>query len=187
MKAMTYYGAKELAEGFRTVRKNTLVIAEDIGEQHYGFRATPETRTIGQTLVHIAVSSKFAEQIHAVERRTTMAGFDFMTFFGPMQAAEQASHSKAQVIALLTENGDKFANWLDTLTDEFLGEEVSMMPGTAPAGKSRFEMILGVKEHEMHHRAQLMLLERMVGVVPHLTRQMEARMAEMMKAQQAAK
>src|SRR5579871_5677957 len=183
---MTYYGAKELAEGFRTVRKNTLVIAEDVGEQHYGFRATPETRTIGQTLVHIAVSPKFAEQIHAVERRTTMAGFDFMAFFGPMQAAEQASYTKAQIIALLTENGDRLAKWLDTLSDEFLGEQVSM-PGMTPASKSRFEMLLGMKEHEMHHRAQLMLLERMVGVVPHLTRQMEARMAEMMKAQQAAK
>ena len=31
-------------------------------------------------------------------------------------------------------------------------------------------MILGVKEHEMHHRGQLMVMERMVGVVPHLTR-----------------
>ena len=31
-------------------------------------------------------------------------------------------------------------------------------------------MLLGVKEHEMHHRAQLFLIERMVGIVPHLTR-----------------
>ena len=46
-----------------------------------------------------------------------------------------------------------------------------------PASKTRFEMILGVKEHEMHHRAQLMLIERMLGVVPHLTREMQARIA----------
>ncbi len=38
-------------------------------------------------------------------------------------------------------------------------------------------MILSVKEHEMHHRGQLMLIERMVGIVPHLTREMQARMA----------
>jgi uncharacterized damage-inducible protein DinB len=38
-------------------------------------------------------------------------------------------------------------------------------------------MVLGVKEHEMHHRGQLMLIERMVGIVPHLTRQMQERMA----------
>jgi len=29
----------------------------------------------------------------------------------------------------------------------------------------------------MHHRGQLMMLQRMVGVVPHLTRQMQERMA----------
>ncbi len=45
--------------------------------------------------------------------------------------------------------------------------------------KSRFEMILGVKEHEMHHRGQLMLIERIIGIVPHLTREMQARMAAM--------
>jgi uncharacterized damage-inducible protein DinB len=52
-----------------------------------------------------------------------------------------------------------------------------MRPGMTPAAKSRFEMILSVKEHEMHHRAQLILIERMLGIVPHLTRQMQARMA----------
>jgi uncharacterized damage-inducible protein DinB len=38
-------------------------------------------------------------------------------------------------------------------------------------------MIIGVKEHEMHHRGQLMLIERIIGIVPHLTREMQARMA----------
>jgi uncharacterized damage-inducible protein DinB len=38
-------------------------------------------------------------------------------------------------------------------------------------------MIMSLKEHEMHHRAQLMLIERMIGIVPHLTRQMQERFA----------
>jgi hypothetical protein len=29
----------------------------------------------------------------------------------------------------------------------------------------------------MHHRGQLMLIERMLGIVPHLTRDMQARFA----------
>ena len=51
---MTYYGAKDLASAFRTVRDNTIKIAEDIGEEDYGFRATPENRSIEETLMHIA-------------------------------------------------------------------------------------------------------------------------------------
>ena len=43
--------------------------------------------------------------------------------------------------------------------------------------KSRFEMILSVKEHEMHHRGQLMLIERILGIVPHMTRAAQARRA----------
>jgi uncharacterized damage-inducible protein DinB len=38
-------------------------------------------------------------------------------------------------------------------------------------------MLLAVKEHEMHHRAQLMLIQRLLGIVPHLTRQRDASMA----------
>jgi uncharacterized damage-inducible protein DinB len=60
-----------------------------------------------------------------------------------------------------------------------------MAPGMQPPAKSRFEMLLGAKEHEMHHRAQLMTLQRMIGQVPHLTRQMQERMAAMMAAAQA--
>src|SRR6516164_442063 len=74
---MNLYGPKQLADSMRTVRKNTILIAEDIQEKDYGYRATPGSRS---------------------------------------------------------------------------------------------EMLLGTKEHEMHHRAQLMVIERLLGIVPHLTR-----------------
>ena len=51
-----------------------------------------------------------------------------------------------------------------------------MPPGSQPATKSRLEMLLSTKEHEMHHRGQLMLIERLIGIVPHLTKDMQARM-----------
>ena len=50
-----------------------------------------------------------------------------------------------------------------------------MPPGATPATKSRFEMLLSPKEHEMHHRGQLMLMQRLIGLTPHLTRQMQER------------
>lgn len=62
---MTYYGAKELARSFRTVRDNTIKIAEEIPEEKYGFRPAEGCRSIAETLVHIAVMSRVPEQIHA--------------------------------------------------------------------------------------------------------------------------
>ena len=174
---MNYYGARELAESFRTVRKNTLTIAEEIGEEHYGFQAMPETRTVAQTLVHIAMASRFQQQIHGVEHRTTLEGFDFPAFIKAMRADEQIPRTKAEIVEMLSEGGNRFSEWMEGLSEELLGERVSFPAGATPPSKSRFEMILSVKEHEMHHRGQLMLIERMVGIVPHLTRAFQARMA----------
>jgi uncharacterized damage-inducible protein DinB len=181
---MTYYGAQELAASFRTVRKNTLVIANDIGEERYGFRATPETRTVAQTLVHIAQIYKLQDQVHRVERRTTLEGLDFMGFLGPIIADEETPRTKAEIVTMLEESGERFAGWLGGLSDEFLGERVGMPQGATPPFKTRFEMILGVKEHEMHHRGQLMLMERMIGVEPHLTRERRTFAAAAMAAKQ---
>ena len=179
---MTYYGAKELAESFRTVRKNTIVVAEEIPENQYGFRAAPETRTVAQTLYHVAAVPRVQQQIHAVERRSTLEGFDFPGLIRRLIAEEQTPRTKAQLIALLRDDGERWAAWMEQVSDDFLAERVQYPAGMSPASKTRFEMLIGVKEHEMHHRAQLMLIERMVGIVPHLTRQMQERMAAIAQA-----
>ena len=174
---MNYYGAKDLAESFRVVRKNTITIAEELAEDRYGFRAAPDTRSVGELLSHIALSYNFQYQIHAEERRTTLEGFDFTGLMRRLHGEEKSSRSKAEVLAQLHSTGEKWAGWVSGLTEGFLAEGVSFGPGGAAGSKSRFEMILSVKEHEMHHRGQLMLIERIVGVVPHLTRAAEARRA----------
>jgi len=168
---LNYYGAKQLADSFRTVRKNTLAIAQDIPEDKYSFRAAPHTRSVGEMLAHIAVSNGFQDQVHAQERRTTLAGFDFPALMQKLSAEEKKPRSKQQTIELLKSSGEKWAGWLEGLTDDFLGEQVAMPPGATPASRSRFDMLLSVKEHEMHHRGQLMLIERIIGIVPHLTRE----------------
>jgi uncharacterized damage-inducible protein DinB len=74
----------------------------------------------------------------------------------------------------LKTRGEAFASMAAALTPEILAEVVAFAPPMQPSQKTRFEMLLGVKEHEMHHRGQLMLMERMLGIVPHLTRRRQA-------------
>lgn len=174
---MTYYGAKELARSFRTVRGNTIQIAEDIPENKYDFRPAPDCRTVGQTLVHIAFTSALHLHLHR-NRIADLNGFDFMGFFQPIFAEEGKPRTKAEVVALLKSRGEEFASYLESLSDSFLGETVTQPAGAEPGVKTRFEMLLTPKEHEMHHRAQLMVAERMLGLTPHLTRQMQERMAQ---------
>jgi len=174
---MTYYGGKEMAAAFRTVRKNTILIAEEIPETQYEFRASPDTRTIGQTLVHIAFSPTFQLHVHQ-NRIDNLTKVNFPELFQKLNAEERKPRTKAEIIAVLKSGGDTFAKYVEGLPDSFLAEQVASPPGGEVPSRSRFEMLLGAKEHEMHHRAQLMVLERMIGLVPHLTRQMQARMAQ---------
>jgi uncharacterized damage-inducible protein DinB len=178
---MTYYGGKHLADAFRTVRKNTIAIAQDIPESEYDVRAAPDTRTVSQLLVHLAVSPAWQQELHS-GRVGSLEGYDFAGRFMKDRAEEQVPRTKAQIIEMLQRTGEAFASFLDALSESALSEMVSM-PASQPP-KSRLEMLLSVKEHEMHHRGQLMVIERQLGIVPHLTREREARFAR--PAQQQA-
>ena len=175
---MNYYGAKELAESFRTVRKNTIQIAEEIPEDKYSFKAANDIRSVEKLFTHIALAPGFGYQIHAVEKRTTLEGFNFPALMQQVMAEEAKPRTKAQIVDMLRKEGEKWATFLSGLSEEFLGQVITMPQGGIPPSRTRFDMIASVKEHEMHHRGQLMLIERMIGIVPHLTRQMQERMAQ---------
>jgi len=175
---MTYYGAQELADSFRTVRKNTIRLAEDIPENKYHFAAATDVRNVEKLLTHIALATRFQYQIHGVERRSTLEGFNFPALMQQVMAEEAESRTKDEVIELLRKEGETWANFVSGLPEGFLSQVVIMPQGATPPSRTRFDMILSVKEHEMHHRGQLMLIERMIGIVPHLTRDMQARMAQ---------
>lgn len=168
---MQGYGAANMAASWRTVRKNTIQIAEEIPVEQYGFQASPDTMTVGQMLAHLATSTHWAEQVHFVEKKSEVGMADFGRFFGEGGALAAALTTKEAVVDALITRGEGFALHLDAMTEAQLSEVVTLPGGT----KTRFEMLLGVKEHEMHHRAQLMLMERMLGIVPHLTRARQAR------------
>jgi uncharacterized damage-inducible protein DinB len=167
---MTYYGGKEFADAFRTVRRNTLQIAQDIPDDQYSFRPAADTMSVAEELAHVACSTLWAVQAHAVDKKTHISFEDFGAYMSASAAQEQALTKKKDIVDALIKNGEEFAIFLDTLTEEQLAERVSFPPPVKPSTKSRFEMLLGVKEHEMHHRAKLMVVERLLGIVPHLTR-----------------
>jgi uncharacterized damage-inducible protein DinB len=166
---MTVYGAAELANAFRVVRKNTVQVAEDIPEDKYDFIAAPGVQSVSQMLRHILASPMLYEELHKANGITEAGAFDFHAAFGRMQAEEAKPLSKAEIVTKLKSDGERFASWLESMPSDFLAERLAGPPGQP--SRTRLESLLSPKEHEMHHRAQLMLVERMIGVVPHITRQ----------------
>jgi uncharacterized damage-inducible protein DinB len=168
---MNLYGPRQLAESMRMVRKNTIQIAEDIPEKDYNYRPTPESRSVLETLVHIASLSRFDRIVHEEQHLSSLEGFDFGALFKG-EAEEKRIRAKSDVVALLLTQGDRWCQWLEGLPEPLLSEHVRQPGGVL---KTRFEMLVGTKEHEMHHRGQLMVIERLLGIVPHLTRGRQSR------------
>ena len=168
---MTYYGSKQLADSFRTVRGNTLTVANEIPEDKYAYKATADVMSVGELLAHLAVSPMWHIEVHGNKMSKIEHAF-FAERLRTAEMEEKALRSKSDIIKALTENGETFASFLESLDEATLAQQVQLPMGD----KSRFEMLLGAKEHEMHHRGQLMLIQRLLGQVPELTRRRQARM-----------
>ncbi|MEZ5293446.1 MAG: DinB family protein [Vicinamibacterales bacterium] len=183
---MTYYGSAHMAEAFRTVRRNTIQTAQDIPADKYDQPMADGMMTVAAVLAHLAASTNFHRMVHGVDAKTHLSFEDFGAYMAQAKQIEASLTTKDAIIAALTTRGEEFAAFLDSLTEEQLAQHVTFPPPLQPPSKSRFEMLLGAKEHEMHHRAQLMVAQRAMGVTPHLTRRRQEAMAARAAAAQPA-
>ena len=182
---MIGYGATDLANSFRTVRNNTVQVAEDIPDDKYEFVAAPGVQSVADLFRHLIGSPMMQEDMHRERRLTTLKGYDFGAIHGRANAEGKKAGPKAAIIARLRSEGERLAKWMESLDDKFLSETFTDVTGQNP--RTRFEALLAIKEHEMHHRGQLMLIQRMIGVVPHLTRQREERIRQRQAVASAAR
>ena len=163
---MSLYGVRQLAASMRAVRQNTILIAGDIPESSFAFRATPQTRSVAETLIHIAWLGTADRFMHEERRLDSLDGFDFPALLEKSASEEKVARSRAEIIELLRVEGDRAAQWVEALPDAFMSERVRLPGG---GSVTRFEMLLGTKEHELQHRAQLTVIERLLGIVPRFT------------------
>jgi uncharacterized protein YndB with AHSA1/START domain/uncharacterized damage-inducible protein DinB len=160
------YGLRQLVDSMRAVRANTILIAGDIPASKYDFRPMPASRSIAETLVHIAWLATSDRVLHEENRLDSVEGFDFPALLRTSEVEEKRPRSKAEIIELLRTEGERQARWIEGLPQAFLAERVQLPGGAAV---TRFEMLLATKEHELQHRAQLTVIDRMIGVVPRFT------------------
>jgi uncharacterized damage-inducible protein DinB len=169
---MSFYGIRELADSFRAVRRNTIQTAEEIPEASYDYRPAAESRSVAETLVHIAWLGAGDRFMHEEARIASFAQFDLAAFLDTSVTEELRGRSKAEIIEYLRTEGERWAEWLEQTPEAFLSEMVVLPDGTSA---SRFVLLLGSKEHEIGHHAQLTVIQRLLGLVPHFTRSLPAR------------
>ena len=146
---MHEYGGKEMAEAFRTVRKNTIQIAEDIPEDQYGYRVTPDVQTVAEELAHVAASTWWAHQVHRDDKKTFITFEDFGAIMAKTAEIEQKLKTKPQIVEALRKNGEEFAHLLESLTrfEPFVTDSPSR-----PTLKSRLKQIPKTSPPRTHAR-----------------------------------
>src|SRR5258705_5591385 len=122
---MTYYGGKELAAAFRTVRKNTIQIAQDIPEDKYDFKPAPDSRSVRQTLAHIATLTTFPMMLHG--ERIPIVKIDFAEYMQKVGAEEARPRTKAELVSLLQEYGARLAAMLESLQEPYFTEVITFL------------------------------------------------------------
>ena len=81
---------------------------------------------VGSTLVHIALAPQVARTGSWQRAAHHARRIRFPGFIRKIMAEEQTPRDKKQIVALLQADGERFAKWLDSLSDDFLGESVAI-------------------------------------------------------------
>jgi hypothetical protein len=163
-------------ESFRTVRTNTIHIARDIPADQYGFRAAEVFPTVLELFRNIVSITEFMS--------TVALNADPISITPETRAAVRAAHTWTHPDTLI--DPDTVAAALTASMQEITrraqaaGSAHYATSVVAPDGieKNRLWILNTAKEQEMVIRGQLLLIERMLGIVPHTTRLAQAREAE---------
>jgi hypothetical protein len=137
----------ETKQAYTGVKNNLTKAAEKMPEDAYGFKASPDVRTFGELIGHIATS----------QMRTCSAVNGEMK-----QSSAGAAQSKAELVAALKDSFAECDKAYDALTD---ATATQMIKG--PRGeRSKLGMLVGNITHDNEEYGYLAVYMRLKGVVP---------------------
>src|SRR5215472_8878744 len=108
----------------RSVRRHTITIAEDIPEESYDYRPAAGSRSVRETLLHMASMTQFDLRVHGEERLNSLEGFDFRAFFASLPTQEKLGLSKAEIVASLRDEAERWCAFVERIPLSVLAEKV---------------------------------------------------------------
>jgi len=163
----------KLVETWREVRSGLIEEAAQIPAEQFSFRATQETRSVTELLQHIIESQKvLAGEACRPETNLMRQSFvDHIKEYAPEVGAikdkngllESMRSSMDLTEATIRSHADK----LDDSMRRFDGREMS-----------KLDFLNFVVAHEMYHRGQFTVYERLLNIEPALTRRFKKLFAQ---------
>ncbi len=154
-----------LVESWREVRAGFIEEASQIPADQFSFRATPNTRSVGGLLQHVVESQKMliGEACRAETNLMRQSFADHIKEYAPEVATVDDKNGLLELLrssmetseATIRAGGEK----LKETMRRFDGKEMT-----------KLDFLNFAVAHEMYHRGQLTVYERLMNIEPALTR-----------------
>jgi uncharacterized damage-inducible protein DinB len=147
-----------LRSNWNSVKKNIKESAEMMPEEHYGFKPTPDVRSAGEILAHVAGAS----YEFCASAKNEKAPFHEDSFEGKMT-------TKAQIVKVTNDAIAYCDAAFAAVTDANAGEKVQAAFG-GTGQTTRAASLVGQIGHDNEHYGNLVTYFRLKGLVPPSSR-----------------
>ena len=147
---------KQAAALLRMERHFLQNIIKDFREEHADFQPAEGMMTVAQQISHIAVTVAWF--------REAAFGTGFDTDWAKMRVEYMYPRTLAEAVALLDETYNNYATLLETLSEADL--TVMLPPNPIVGEVPRFTLIHTQADHTAHHRGELVVYLRLLGITP---------------------
>ena len=156
--------AETLIGLWKDARGGLIEEVEKIPEDQFSFRATPDTRAVAEIVQHVISTQKIIVG-EACRPDTNLRRQSFAAHADEYAPGVNDVSDKNGLIELLRKSMDEAASQINSYGDK-LGESMMGLMGH-PITKSAF-LTFGMS-HEMYHRGQLTVYQRLLSIEPALT------------------
>ena len=154
-----------LLRNWNTARQGLIPELQQIPAEKFDFRATPETRSVAEIARHILAVQKIL--VSELCRREYQFTLQSVLAQEPGCLAETAGLDKDGLIAALQSSMKWVEETIRSFGEDGLAETITKFDGSAG---SKLEMLHFTVAHEMAHRGQITVYERLLGIEPALTK-----------------
>ncbi len=130
------------------------LVAQLMPEEHYNYKASPESLTFAQNLLHIGYAMDWHSQslLGGREARTWQTDTIYKV----------ANKSKSEMITLVENTFDDAINLIKNFDTDELNDELDYFG----LQRSKRQILLLLSDHITHHRGQMLVYLRLNGLVP---------------------
>ncbi len=145
---------KEYLERLETSRAYLILVADSMPEDKYNFKATPESWSYAENLMHIGWAMDWHSQ--------SLIGGREARDWNTDTELKVANKSKKEMIAKIDETFEKTIAFIADFEPTRLEERLDYFG----ANRTKRQILLLLADHITHHRAQMLVSMRLNGLKP---------------------